>query len=48
MDVFHQYLTENKDAVSLAILLSLYTRIRTNEICTLKKEEIDKIFVNKN
>lgn len=48
MDVFHQYLNENEDVVSLAILLSLYTRIRTNEICTLKKEEIDKIFVNKN
>lgn len=41
MDVFHQYLTENKDAVSLAILLSLYTGMRTGEICTLKKEDID-------
>ena len=39
--VFHQYLTENKDAVSLAVLLSLYTGMRTGEICALKKEDID-------
>lgn len=41
MNIFHQYLTENKDAVSLAILLSLYTGMRTGEICALKKEDID-------
>jgi len=41
IDILNGYLLENKDAVSLAILLSLYAGLRTGEISALKKEDID-------
>ncbi|KXU41683.1 tyrosine-type recombinase/integrase [Longibaculum muris] len=41
IDILNEYLLANKDAVSLAILLSLYAGLRTGEISALKKENID-------
>ncbi|WP_195599803.1 tyrosine-type recombinase/integrase [Longibaculum muris] len=41
IDILNGYLSKNKDAVSLAILLSLYAGLRTGEISALKKENID-------
>ncbi|MDR2525920.1 MAG: site-specific integrase, partial [Oscillospiraceae bacterium] len=42
-DALALYLTQNADAITLGVLLSLYTGIRIGELCALRWENIDLV-----